>query len=60
VGPIIVGALFVSRGYFSVFVYVAACWLLVALAVGIFGPLTSRRSLETVSASVIAKEVVTH
>jgi putative MFS transporter len=59
-GPIIVGALFVSSGYFSVFVYVAACWLLVALAVGIFGPLTSRRSLEAVSASEIAEEVVVH
>ena len=56
----IVGALFVTSGYFSVFVYVAACWLLVALFVGIFGPLTSRRSLETVSASEIAEEVVVH
>jgi putative MFS transporter len=53
VGPIIVSALFLSSGYFSVFAYVAACWLVVALAVGIFGPLTSRRSLETVSASTI-------
>jgi putative MFS transporter len=58
-GPVIVGALFVSSGYFSVFVYVAACWVLVALAVGIFGPLTSRRSLETVSASEIVEEVIT-
>jgi MFS transporter, putative metabolite:H+ symporter len=50
-GPIIVGALFVSSGYLSVFVYVAACWLLVALAVGIFGPLANRRSLEKLSES---------
>ncbi len=50
-GPIIVGALFVSSGYLSVFVYVAACWLLVAMAVGIFGPLANRRSLEKLSES---------
>jgi MFS transporter, putative metabolite:H+ symporter len=50
-GPIIVGALFVGSGYLSVFVYVAACWLLVALVVGIFGPLTNRRSLEGLSES---------
>lgn len=58
-GPIIVGTLFVSSGYLSVFVYVAGCWLLVALAVGIFGPLTSQRSLETVSASEIVETVAT-
>jgi putative MFS transporter len=52
-GPIIVGALFVSSGYLSVFVYVAACWLLVALAVGLFGPLTNRRSLEKLSKSTL-------
>lgn len=50
-GPIIVGILYTSSGYVSVFVYVAACWLLVALAVGLFGPLTTRRSLEQLSTS---------
>lgn len=50
-GPIIVGALFVSSGYLSVFIYVAGCWLLVALAIGFFGPYTNRRSLEKLSES---------
>jgi putative MFS transporter len=48
-GPIIVSILFVSYGYVSVFVYISACWALVALSVGFFGPLTSRRSLEQIS-----------
>lgn len=58
-GPIIVGALFVSSAYLSVFVYVAACWLLVALAVGIFGPLTNRRSLEKLSESELLETEAT-
>lgn len=56
-GPFIVSALFLSSGYLSVFAYVAACWLLVAISVGIFGPLTSRRSLEAVSASEITEAI---
>lgn len=48
-GPLIVSSLFVSYGYGSVFVYIAACWVLVALAVGIFGPLTGKRSLESIN-----------
>jgi MFS transporter, putative metabolite:H+ symporter len=59
-GPIIVGDLFVSSGYLSVFVYVAACWILVALAVGIFGPFTRRRSLETVSESKSGEAVAVY
>ncbi|HEY7413603.1 MAG TPA: MFS transporter [Ktedonobacteraceae bacterium] len=55
IGPIIVGALFVSSGYLSVFVYIAACWILVALAVGIFGPLANRRNLEMLSESAMPK-----
>ncbi len=48
-GPMIVSFLFASYGYGSVFAYIAGCWLVVALAVGIFGPHTSRRSLEQIS-----------
>lgn len=59
IGPIIVGALFVSSGYLSVFVYIAACWILVALAVGIFGPLTNRRSLERLNESELLKAEMT-
>jgi putative MFS transporter len=54
-GPIIVGVIFVSSGYLSVFVYIAACWLLVALAIGIFGPLTNKLSLEKVSTSELVE-----
>ncbi|HTU00352.1 MAG TPA: MFS transporter, partial [Candidatus Sulfotelmatobacter sp.] len=51
IGPMIVSALFTTYGYGSVFAYIAGCWFVVALAVGIFGPRTSRRSLEQISAS---------
>jgi hypothetical protein len=33
-----------------------SCWLLVALTIGIFGPLTSRRSLEKLSESELLEE----
>lgn len=49
VGPFIVSTLFVSYGYGSVFAYVAACWLIVAIAVGLFGPRTTGRSLEALN-----------
>ncbi|MBO0778742.1 MAG: MFS transporter [Ktedonobacteraceae bacterium] len=48
-GPPIVSFLFVGFGYGSVFIYIAACWIIVALGVGLFGPLTSRRSLEQIT-----------
>src|SRR5262245_60535462 len=40
-----VAFLFSHYGYTSVFIYIAACWLLVALTIGIFGPLTKGRTL---------------
>ena len=49
VGPIIIGALYSGFGYQSVFLYIAGCWLIVAAAVGFFGPLTSSRALETLN-----------
>jgi putative MFS transporter len=44
-GPLIVAFLFNHYGYKSVFVYVAAMWLLVAGIVGAFGPSTKARTL---------------
>lgn len=44
-GPLIVAFLFGHYGYTSVFVYIAATWLLVAITVGGFGPLTKGRTL---------------
>jgi putative MFS transporter len=41
----VIAFLFMSYGYLSVFVYIAACWLMVSLTVGLFGPKTSGRSL---------------
>lgn len=49
VGPMIVAALFSAFGYQAVFVYIAACWLIVAVAVALFGPRTGRRPLEDVA-----------
>ena len=45
-GPFIVSALFGAYGYGSVFVYIAACWLVVSAVVGCFGTSTTGRSLE--------------
>jgi len=44
-GPLFVAFLFNHYGYTSVFIYIAACWLLVAITIGIFGPLTKGRTL---------------
>jgi putative MFS transporter len=45
-GPLIVAAIFGSFGYQPVFVYIAACWLIVAVTIGLFGPRTGMRRLE--------------
>jgi len=44
-GPLMVAFLFNHYGYKSVFVYVAAMWLLVAVILAAFGPLTKGRTL---------------
>ncbi|MDA8346776.1 MAG: MFS transporter [Thermaerobacter sp.] len=49
VGPLIVSALYASAGYSSVFVYVAATWVVVAVVVGIWGPLTHFKPLQKLS-----------
>jgi MFS transporter, putative metabolite:H+ symporter len=44
-GPLVVAYLFTYHGYASVFVYIGAMWLLVAIIIGGFGPLTKGRIL---------------
>jgi len=44
-GPFAVAALYAHYGYASVFVYIAASWVVVALAIGGFGPLTRGKIL---------------
>lgn len=44
-GPLLVASLYTHRGYSSVFVYITTCWVLVAITVAIFGPLTKGRTL---------------
>jgi MFS transporter, putative metabolite:H+ symporter len=44
-GPLVVAALFKHYGYRSVFTYIAGCWIFTAVAIGMFGPRTSRQLL---------------
>jgi putative MFS transporter len=44
-GPLVIAFLFARYGYQSVFVYIAACWTLVAVIVGVFGPRTMGKAL---------------
>ncbi len=48
-GPMIVAAIFAGLGYQAVFVYIALCWLIVAVAIAVFGPRIGKQPLETVS-----------
>jgi putative MFS transporter len=48
-GPLIVAAIFGAFGYQPVFVYIAACWAIVAVTIGVFGPRTGMRDLEQLS-----------
>jgi putative MFS transporter len=45
IGPLIVAFLFTTYGYRSVFAYIAACWMLVALLILAFGPRMNQRTL---------------
>jgi putative MFS transporter len=45
-GPFIIGGLFATSGYLSVFVFIAACWLAVGGIVGVRGLSTTGRSLD--------------
>jgi MFS transporter, putative metabolite:H+ symporter len=51
IGPFIISFLYVSVGYMSVFAYISACWLVVAVIVAAIGPRTTGRSLEQVDTS---------
>ena len=44
-GPLLIAFLFTNYGYMTVFVYIAACWLVVATVVRLAGPLTRGRML---------------
>ncbi len=44
-GPLVIAFLYATYGYQSVFVYIAACWLAVAAAVGLTGPRTKGQTL---------------
>jgi MFS transporter, putative metabolite:H+ symporter len=49
IGSLIVASIFGSFGYQPVFVYIAACWVIVAITVAVFGPRTGMRHLETLN-----------
>jgi len=49
VGPLIIGAIFVSSGYLSVFLFTSVCWLFVAATIAIFGISTTGRPLEALT-----------
>jgi putative MFS transporter len=48
-GPFVVSLLYLSLGYETVFLYIAGCWVAAGCIVGVFGPLTTRRTLEELS-----------
>jgi len=47
IGPLIVSFLFTSHGYRSVFIFIAATWLVGAIIVGIFGPTTKKHMIDS-------------
>jgi putative MFS transporter len=44
-GSLLVAFLFSHYGYTSVFMYIASCWVLVAIILASFGPVTRRKAL---------------
>lgn len=50
-GPMIVVYFYTRYGYQSVFIYIAACWIILAVATALFGPRTKGRALEKLSVS---------
>jgi MFS transporter, putative metabolite:H+ symporter len=44
-GPLLIAFLFTHYGYMSVFLYIAACWFIVAATIGALGPRTRGRAL---------------
>jgi putative MFS transporter len=47
-GPFAISSLYSITGYFSIFAFIAACYLVSAVALAAFGPRTTRRSLEAI------------
>jgi len=47
-GPFFVSTIFAAAGYLSVFAYIAVCWMVVVLVIGVFGPTTTGKPLEVV------------
>jgi putative MFS transporter len=43
--PLFIAFLYGRYGYLSVFIYIALCWAIVSLTIGLFGPLTRGRQL---------------
>jgi MFS transporter, putative metabolite:H+ symporter len=58
VGPLLVAFFYKHYGYTYVFVYISACWMLVAVAVGGFGLKTTGRELEQLSEPPAAADAV--
>ncbi len=48
-GPFLISALFGAFGYFSVFLFISGCWLIVAISIGGFGPKATGKSLEFIA-----------
>ncbi len=48
-GPMIVATIFLGLGYHAVFIYIAACWVIVAGVIAIFGPRTGKLTLESIN-----------
>jgi putative MFS transporter len=49
-GPLIVATIFDAFGYRPVFIYIAACWAIVAITIAAFGPRTGMHRLEQLNA----------
>ncbi|WP_037576997.1 MFS transporter [Phaeacidiphilus oryzae] len=55
-GPLIIAALYTWQGYRSVFIFIAATWLVGAIVLAVFGPRTRGRDPEEVAGAVEGAE----
>lgn len=55
-GPFLIAAIFEGAGYVYVFVFITACWLIVAATIAIWGPRTSMKSLEDLQATATTEQ----
>ncbi|WP_348520632.1 MFS transporter [Alicyclobacillus sacchari] len=56
-GPMIVVAIYNNHGYQSVFIYIAAAWILLAIVTAWFGPRTKGRMLEILNSSEVESQM---